>query len=230
MQVAVLGGTSGIGLAFARFWAKRNASLHLFSRGVAGSVANCIDYLESAGARSVHHKPFTAGSDAEHIKLVSHLSSIGPFDVIFIGGPSPPAGAENQVTEEHIQSAYKICIAYPLALLRSLSQLVKQNGAAYFLSSSSVDEDPLGHPFFLSCVFRRSMHSIIDQIKFEKGDLFPQIVYLKPRVVLTPLSIDYGSSLAQSSDLDVIRAALAKKFQVSKVPTADEYIEDCVKE
>src|SRR5437879_5911329 len=86
----VLGGSLGIGYAYALWHAKRGANLLVIARNEA-SLDTARDSLLGAGAKSV--RTFSADlTDPQALQLLWKRLEERELNSLFAGGPSPPAG------------------------------------------------------------------------------------------------------------------------------------------
>jgi hypothetical protein len=217
----VLGGSEGIGFAYAKMRARRRGDLVLIARRLDRLQQACSELL-SLGASSVDTIP---GDLLDEKFRTAVLSRFDPstFRTVFIGGPSPPIARIEEVTAANLRVAQEVCLIYPMAVLSWLTG-AHSLPRAIVLSSSAATEEPCGHRFYLSAVLRRVLEQHCDCLV---GLGRNRILVLRPRLVLTPLSERWGQQLLDCGHTGRdVESVLVQEFSLSTIPTADDYIAD----
>lgn len=218
----VLGGSRGIGFAFAAWLAKAQHRLIVVARD-SPVLYSAAERLRAAGAPAVES---TAGDVTDPRFRAALLDRLRTRRIrsVFIGGPSPPAGPAEDVTPENVATGYRVCIEYPFDVVRALagSRASERPPAFVFLSSSASREPMRGHPFYISALLRRSAERLLqDVVEKSTGS---SIVVLRPGVIWTELSARYATALAAVEPGRKPREILARRFHVASVPDAETYI------
>jgi hypothetical protein len=219
----VLGGSSGIGFSFAKWLAKRNQRLVIVSRG-----KDRLDYaraqLLASGATEVRSVAGDLLDQSFRSQIFRHTSTL-PLSTIFIGGPSPQAGAMGQVSGLDIESAAKSCIAYPFHVAQlAISPLRPRPLWMVFLSSSTSRDSLANHRFFLSATLRRSAEQILKRIVALAPAGSVSLSIWRPIVVYTHLAKAYARTLPRLDRTDSLRRRLEVHFDCDAILSADEYI------
>lgn len=219
MRHLVLGGSSGLGKAYASFYARRGHVLTVVARDASGLKDVRADLLE-LGAASV---AIEAGDLLDRAFRARLFGLEMMFDTILVGGPSPPAGNLSAVSAESLQVATEALIMYPFEAARwALSTSLVEKGRLIVLSSSSVNESLCDHPFFLSALLRRTLDQLVGcMADSAKGK---SVTIWKPRVVATRLAVAYASAQVGSKDLPAITRYLQEAFDVEFIPTPEEWV------
>lgn len=222
----VLGGTAGIGHAYAMTCANAGHAVYLVARDAAGLSA-AATRLGAAGASDVQ---FCAGdlNDAEFrssLRTALNAKGLLPLRSILIGGPSPPAGTLNQVTLGDMDAGYDICVRYPLEIMRWALEGALAVGGEVIVVSSSVSKEPVpGTRFAVSALFRRTLDELANELQTRFETSGRTLVIWRPRVVVTRLSLAYAQRLSGAVNmLDQIEF-LRRLFDVARVPTAAEFV------
>lgn len=220
-NVLVCGGTSGIGFAFALHFAKKGCNLTVLSRDKSFSLESIKQELLYAGAQSVQMVTCDLLDSIERGLVFARLASNSKFSYIFLGGPGPVAGSQNQIESSDVVQSYNACVSYPIHWHKVFFNHLIPNCEIWVLSSSTVNEESTkNHPFYLSTIFRKATSAIIKEWR-EQNMI---VNSLTPRVVITPLSMQFGEKLADGSKYSNPIVALEAFFEIDEIPTAEEYI------
>lgn len=216
----VLGGSSGIGLAYAQRHARAGHRLWLVARGEDG-LRRAERELLATGAAEVRTTSMDLLDEHALARLFEDVSTESSLRTLLVSGPSPPWGRESEVTPEDHELARAICVRYPSYAMDYALQALEPGGCLTVVSSSAAQEPPEGHPFHLSAVYRRQLAEISQTVAARLRSSGREFRLLHPPVVLTPLSERFA--LAQSP-LEAPAAVLARYFGVSYVQSAEEYL------
>lgn len=223
----VLGGSAGIGFAFAECCASRSHRLIIVARSKS-TLRKARKRLLASGAREV----LTISGDLLDPRFRSRLlSSLRDkrLSTLFIGGPNPPAGRVATVDWRSARRACEICILYPLHIASSVLRPPSTGIRIIFLSSSAAKEDLHSHPFFLSALFRRTAETMLEKLVSNRSTKATFVVW-RPTVVYSALAKRYARSLPRSTEDDTLMDRLKRTFRLSFVPTPREYLSRMMRE
>jgi short-subunit dehydrogenase len=215
----VLGGSTGIGYAYAERYARRGHALIIVARDQPHLEAAQATLLAS-GAGAVETVSCDLADPGARATLLRDIVEKGPFATLFVGGPGPAAGRADEVTDEDHARARDVCINYPRSLLDRAHLLIAAGGRLVLLSSSAADEPLEGHAFYLSAFYRRKISRIIRRATANESGFL--VTVLKPRAVITPLSITFAKDLSPNFDAEYV---LSEYFNLHEIPTAREYVD-----
>lgn len=216
----VLGGSTGIGFAYAERYARLGHRLVIVARD-AIKLEAAREKLVRTRASSVETRCCDLTTGARQTLLDSVLQT-PRFSTVFIGGPGPVAGSSAEICVNDHQSAREACVAYPCEVIDLGDRLLGPGGRFVILSSSAADEPFPGHRFYLSALYRRELDNCLATRAARLGSLKIDLLILKPKLVLTPLSESYASAIdAHRSPEDT----LARIFTVPKIQTPTEFMQ-----
>lgn len=224
----VLGGSEGIGFAYAMYYARKGDCLTLVARRQR-CLAEARTALLEAGAPVVAVIPNDLLDCSFRTRLSEERNS---YDSILASGPSPPAGSLDDVLAADSQylllHGYQAALAYPLEVIRlALDRALKSPGTLYLIGSTASTEPILNSPFFLSASFRRIVDAMAQELTPRFREQGKRLRIWRPRVVLTPLSVAYARHEAgRDINEEEVRALLGETFCVPKVPTGEEYVRE----
>jgi NAD(P)-dependent dehydrogenase (short-subunit alcohol dehydrogenase family) len=222
----VLGGSYGIGFAYAKWRATRHGSLALVARNRTG-LTEAREKLFKEGARqvSVIEGDLRDRLFRQAMRESFERTEAFPFDSLFIGGPAPPTGRFDTVRPEQVEPGYDTAFAYPLEMIRwSLKRALIPQGEIILLGSSASKEPLLETPFFLSGLFRRALDEVVESQQIPFGQANKRITVWRPQVVWTRLSKTYAKALSGKDSDEDLRDFLQLQFGVDQVPTADDFV------
>jgi nucleoside-diphosphate-sugar epimerase len=223
----VLGGSDGIGFAFAKWLSERRRRLVVVSRG-REHLALARKRLLALGAAEVRTVAGDVLQQPFRSRLFLSLSEL-PLSTIFIGGPSPLAGSIREITGKEIESAAQSCLAYPVHVMSfAIANGCNNRLTVVFLSSSASREELADHPFFLSAAFRRSAEQTLKRMASFRAEDCMKLVILRPSVVYTRLAMAYAQGLPSLQHNDSLLNRLRVRFHCTTVPSPDEYIRRAV--
>ena len=223
----VLGGSDGIGFAFAKWLSERRRRLVVVSRGREHLVLARKELL-ALGAAEVRTVAGDLLQQAFRSHLFRRLSKL-PLSTIFIGGPSPRAGAIGDITGKQIESAAQSCLAYPVHVMSfAIANSCKNRLTVVFLSSSASREGLADHPFLLSAAFRRAAEQTLRRMAALRVEDRMKLVILRPSVVYTRLAMAYAQGLPSLQHNDSLLNRLRARFHCTIIPSPDEYIRRAV--
>ncbi|SEN38414.1 hypothetical protein [Nitrosomonas marina] len=226
----VLGGSLGIGLAFAVCKAEKGDHVKVIARRE--EFLNAAQKtLAQAGACSVE----ILSGDLLDSSFLSKLQKDGEhYDSIFISGPSPCGGCLEKIHSLDnysaiISDAYRTAIAYPLEIIQwALGPGLRSGGSLYVVGSSASKKQILNTPFYLSAIFRRILDALVDEYTpiFHRNE--KKLKVWRPEVVLTPLSINYACKQAKSELVSNQKAKeiLEELFGLTEIPDSQKYVTD----
>jgi len=218
----VLGGSGGIGFAFAKWLAQRRCRLVVVSRHLK-ALNSARDRLLAVGAPEVMT---IAGNLLEHTfrsKMYRQLARL-EISTVFVGGPSPPSGELHTVSDKDISGACECCLAYPLEIMQFLDKHRQRLPKRLILLSSSASKESLAsHPFYLSAIFRRMAETMLNSYARENGGRISVNVW-RPRVVYTRLAKQYAQTLEPLPHGDSLPARLQIAFNSRRIPTPDTFV------
>jgi NAD(P)-dependent dehydrogenase (short-subunit alcohol dehydrogenase family) len=218
----VLGGSAGLGFAYAEHYAQRGDNLIIVARDSA-RIEEARRTLLRRGARSVEMRSSDLADAGARAELLDRLARTPPFSTIFVGGPGPPAGRADEVSDKDHARARRVCIDYPSDIFDRAAELIEAGGRFVLLSSSAADEPLEGHRFYLSALYRRQLDRLVLEARERSGVGRAEVIVLKPTVVLTPLSERFALRTRPGQPP---RQTLSQYFNVGQVRTAAEYISD----
>lgn len=219
--VLVLGGTSGIGYEFASYFAKRGYELSVVSRGKSARHEVTKHALLGLGASNVEVISCDLMNKDERLRVLKKLAADNNFKHIFLGGPGPLPGEIEMLTDQDILNSYNACIELPIHWHKIFRKHLLPHSAIWILSSSAAIEPPSEHPFHLSSVLRRGTQGIVEEWRSEGLN----VNVLAPKVVSTPMAIEYGKKLSNSSNAQLAIQALKTFFNVDRIESPETYIE-----
>lgn len=231
----VLGGSQGIGFAYAMWFAKHGAEVTIVARTACDLDKACAE-LRTMGAKA---KALVADVlDKQALEDLLESIPRNSLDAIFIGGPSPPPGflfAPSQnapapkigVTPEEFGRATYICLNYPYRVLNWACATQQASKLITILSSSASKEPSSHHRFWSSAVLRRALDDIVNDI-VQTGVFQGQIDVWRPKVVWTRLAERYAATIVSEEDSATPRERLAADFGLNSIPMPDAYVEQCI--
>lgn len=225
----ILGGSDGIGFAFANCLAEHRSRLIVVARS-RERLSRARAKLLASGAAEVRVLHGDLLNEQFRAKLFRRVSTFR-LSMIFIGGPSPPAGTIADISSKEIEAAARSCLAYPTDVMRFALSLRCSMGLdplkVIFLSSSASRDDLADHPFFLSALFRSAAERLLKRIAALRVDEQVELLIWRPTVVYTRLAKAYASTLPSLAPDDSLRDRLRRAFH-SAVPSPSEYIQSIV--
>jgi len=222
----VLGGSEGIGFAYALYRAKQGDHLMIVARRHKRllEAKTALLNAEAAIVETIE------GDLLDRHFRASLWEAQGDFDTILASGPSPPSGSMQEALsgdyDQLVVRGYQSAIAYPLEVMRwGLDLGLRSPGTLYLVGSSASKEPILDSPFFFSATFRRVIDVLANEFAASYQERGKRVVVWHPRVVLTPLSIEYAHRTTGKVLTDEeARALLKQSFDVTHVPTGDKYV------
>src|SRR5690242_2117094 len=97
----VLGGSKGIGFAFAKYRAPQGAEFVVVARHQR-TLDRACNRLRAEGATKTLAVPLDLSHTGERRRFLQKLTGNSSFDGIFVGGPSPPPGDYTDVTKTKV--------------------------------------------------------------------------------------------------------------------------------
>lgn len=228
----ILGGSEGIGYAYAEAMAARGGELTLVARRLEPLQA-AREALLLAGASVVSLISGDVLSKPFRDVLRNQCKQ---FDSIFVSGPSPQPGGleliEAEDFEMHALDACKSCFVYPLEIMEwALGVGLAIGGRLIVVSSSAISSPVTETHFLLSRLFRSALHELMPayQEKFNENKKIVKI--WKPKAVLTPLAISFAKKkyFAELDDNSVLHNLLVV-LGVESIPSASYYVEQELRE
>jgi NADP-dependent 3-hydroxy acid dehydrogenase YdfG len=218
----VLGGSAGIGFAFAEWCARKSQRLVVVGRH-RPRLQKAGQALLAAGADEV----ICIGGDVLdprfRSKLLSQLTE-KRISTVFIGGPSPPARGASTVDWRSLQQTSEICLVYPVHILSSILAGGPTNVHFIFLSSSAARERLENHPFFLSASLRRTAEVVLKNLVAERSNGDISLSIWRPKVVYTNLAKRYAHLLPARGHGDSPLSRLERRFGVLAIPSPEEFV------
>jgi hypothetical protein len=223
----VLGGSHGIGYAYAEYWAAKGHRLVLVGRGEA-DLNLAADRLLAVGATSTNTICGDVLNGAFRSDLFSKLDTT-PLKTILVGGPSPLAGNCASIVPSDLASSHEICVIYPAQVLHwAQVRVCRHPQRIIIVSSSAAREGACHRHFFLSALYRRVLDELIDCSQ-RAGSISNSVEVWYPHVVLTRLSGRFAEKLVvQHSSTDPVEA-LKNYLSVENIPSAREYVWEQIK-
>jgi NAD(P)-dependent dehydrogenase (short-subunit alcohol dehydrogenase family) len=222
----VLGGSDGIGFAFAEWLAEHQCRLIVVARNKE-RLSRARTKLLASGAAEVRILAGDLLNPRFRAGLFRRASTIR-LSLIFIGGPSPPAGTIDQISSNEVEAGAKSCLAYPVDVMRfALSHHASRKRdplTIIFLSSSASKDDLPDHPFFLSALFRSAAEHLLKRIAELHLHERVELLIWRPTVVYTRLAKAYAATLPLFSPDGSLSDRLRRIFH-SPVPSPTEYIQ-----
>lgn len=219
----VLGGSRGIGFAFARLRAPQSAEFIVVARHLK-TLERACDQLRVEGAKKTRAVPLDLSNTGERRKFLRKLAHGPSFDGIFVGGPSPPPGPYNRVTSEMAATAYEVVVQYPLEVMDLARTTLRRGGTLTILSSSASKEQLFDHEFFLSAAMRRILDTLATELKSVMSDNGQHLIVWRPKVVLTDLSLSYAKKQGGVKSKEDAIEWLKLRHRVPEVLTAMEFV------
>lgn len=209
MSHLILGGSHGIGYAYAAHLARSGSKLHLVARNE-GDLRTAAVSLESQGAGSVAWD----STDVLSSNLTAATFCSASYDSVFIGGPSPPPGTLPDLSPEALGKAFHVAVVYPFRVLAWCQTAGLRPGGTAIVLSSSASQEPLSdHQFFPSALSRRALDSLVECLRTPFAETGLQLLIWRPVVVWTRLSKRYAQSLNPGvHDDSELKAALSARF------------------
>lgn len=220
----VLGGSAGIGLAFAMLRARQRADLVIIARH-SRKLKKACELLRREGAKHVRPVQLDLSNTAARRAFLHSVTQRSSFDGIFVGGPSPPPGQRKKVTAKMAAVGYKVALEYPLDAIDFARVALRPRGTLIILSSSASREPLHDHEFFLSAAFRRLLNLAVKEFEPVLSATGRRLIMWRPKVVLTQLSESYARAQAHVTTKEAILAWLKSRHGVSKIPTAIQFAE-----
>jgi NAD(P)-dependent dehydrogenase (short-subunit alcohol dehydrogenase family) len=215
----ILGGSDGIGKAYAMYYAKEGHALDIVARH-SGRLNAARNQLIRAGSSSVSVHEGDVLQHTFRSLLLDELCP--PYSSILIGGPSPPAGLLDDLNEDALRRGMEVLYLYPFEIASwAFRQALSERGRLILLSSSAVDEPLCSHPFFISALFRRSLHQLLECMA-QRSNRALRI--WKPQVVATTLAKAYAIRAIDQSDPGKIDEFLKRQFDVKNIATPEEWV------
>jgi len=225
----VLGGARGIGFAQARRLAKEGRSIGLVGRNPA-RLDHARRRLLRYGARSVEINVADLAEPRQRAALLDRLKANSkPLVSLFVGGPGPRAGRIDEIDAQDEKRAREVCVSYPADMLAIAPSLMPFGGRLYLLSSSASIEPIEGHHFYLSARYRRELDKLAERHLASLSACSIDLIVLRPRVVLTQMSLAYACSRGARGPA-AVRTVLKDRFDVASVPSAESYLRRAISE
>lgn len=223
----VLGGSQGIGFAYAAHMAARGDNLALVARRPTQLATAKADLL-SKGAASVE----TLIGDLLDPDFRARLKDFGGgYDSILVSGPSPPVGGLEITAEPNwSRLALQGCrasLVYPVEILEwALGAGLVAHGRLILVSSASAAAEISDTPFLLSRLFRALLHELLPAFESRFAALSRSLYVWRPTVILTPLSIAFAAQLAARAinEQEAYRI-LSDRLGITDLRDAREYVE-----
>lgn len=218
----VLGGSHGIGYAYAEYWATRGESIILVARD-SNDLRRAELRLLKTGASSVRAISGDLLNEQFRDSLFGTLAEV-TFVTVLVSGPSPPAGELPSVGIDAFYRAHEACIIYPLSALRWLMSRPQPIPDRIFLISSDAIANRCSTRFFLSSLYRRALDDVIECMKRESNALGAALEVWYPVVVRTRLAEQYAQRIADADVEGGLDEILSKYLGVERVSSAEAYI------
>lgn len=219
----VLGGSHGIGYAFAQRAATRGTALHLVARNERDLRA-AARRLTRLGARSVQVVAGDLLDEAFRADLWHGFERFR-FSTIVASGPSPPSGRYSTATPDRMRVANEIVLVYPAWVLAfALAGRLRADGALVLVGSSVVASSVFETPFALSCLYRTALEKLVEDHRAVFASARKRLYLWRPEVVFTRLARQRARTLAPGASSAVQRAALRRELG-HNVLTPLQYVE-----
>lgn len=230
----VLGGTRGIGAAYARLLARQGARLILIGRE-SGSRNATAQECRELGSSEIRTEAVDL-SNATVFNAWLAKQDDARFESVFLGGPSPTPGDWTTVgSSEHAHAAW-VCVGLPAMLLQWLRGRTNPDEPVkmVWLGSHVTWELESKHRFFLSGLYRRTTRAWLDSVNSEANWI--RVKILEPKVVESGLSLTYAATrqgrlvgsdperMLTVTEREALRNFLAQDFSIVSVPTSDEFV------
>lgn len=222
----VLGGSEGMGFAYAMHFAKRGDAVVLVARRAKGLSAAARS-LRAAGAAHVTTYQLDLRKSRERLTLLRRLNTV-PFETVLVGGPTPPPGHRRDVSHRSVTIAAEVCVAYPMEIMSWLLKRVSPIRAMAIISSSAVRETRENHPFFLSSIFRHATDMLVKTYKYDLEQHGTRVTVWYPRVVATPLALKYAKKLPPLPVRDSALNRLARVCGVRSIPLPEVFVNEMI--
>lgn len=216
----ILGGSHGIGFAYASHFASQRDRLVLVGRN-GEDLANSRAILERSGSPEVESVVADL-LDPDDRRRIMRRWPPHKVSTVFVGGPSPPVGSLASATIKELDRACEVCLSYPVDILQGYTGARDPRPRIVILSSSAADEPLCDHQFFLSALLRRNLDAIVNCLSAQIDSV---VEVWKPHVVFTRLSRRFAEQLTDGRSDEALKAVLADHFGVRSVPTAQEYVD-----
>jgi short-subunit dehydrogenase len=218
----VLGGSTGIGFAFAEWCAAKGRRLILVGRH-RPKLTRARNHLIEVGATEVTLRNGDLLDLEFRAKLLDWLNR-KHLSTVFIGGPTPPQLDPSGSTWLEAQRAVETCIVYPVHIFGALLKNTSWETEVIFLSSSAAREKLEGHPFFWSAAIRPAAEKILTALARNRRDRRIKVAVWRPKVVDTDLARRYSTFLPPCGKNDSLTNRLKRQFGVSRLLTPREYV------
>lgn len=218
----VLGGSAGIGFAYAEWCAARKRRLIIVGQQ-RSKLTRARRELIEAGATEVICRSGNLLDSRFRTRLLAALAK-KHLSAMFIGGPTPPTSDAPLPAWRAAQEASEACIVYPVHMLDTVFRGQTSSVEVIFLSSSAAQEEVEQHPFFWSATLRPVAEAALKSLVRERDDVGTTIDVWRPRVVNTELARRYATSLPRCEDNDSLVNRLRQQFHLSQIPTPKEYV------
>jgi len=223
----VIGGSAGIGYAYAFRRAVERGTITLVARNPAG-LRRAAARLRRAGAADVEVFSCDIADPEARGAMMRGLEG-RKFGSVLLSGPSPPFGPLSSVDGVQIHTASEIALVYPLELARwALRGGVVKGGRFVVISSSAAVEPLCEHEFFLSALLRRSLETMLGCLEDAFVRSAVRLEVWRPRLVLTHAARRYARSLGANRPADVHRR-LRQHFGFAPVAPA-KFVRLCEEE
>jgi NAD(P)-dependent dehydrogenase (short-subunit alcohol dehydrogenase family) len=203
---------------------RRGFRVHIVARN-AERLALARQELIEYGAPEVETSCVDLASPEARGAFLRRIAASGiAYRDIFVGGPGPRAGLEADCTSQDHLHAREVCLRYPEDVFAHAFSLMPAGGTITLLSSSAATEPLTGHRFHLSADYRTILELVVDYWSAELASDGIDLTVIRPRVVMTPLSLRYAYRSGAKSVSDASQL-LASVFAVGSVPSSEEYLD-----
>lgn len=221
----ILGGSRGIGFAYAQAVSRRapKSSIQIIARDVE-QIDQAVEKLSAQHDGPISGACIDLTQPDQRLALWDTVRRGDTYTSVFLGGPGPQPVRAATAKNVDIVRAYDICVRFPSEVFDRAHDLLAVGGRIFWLSSAASQEPLRDSPFYLSGAFRRITDQLVVDHRDRLRDRGISIHVLRPRVVLTSLSIAYGKKLADDGMGTDAESALRLAFGVDQIETAEEYV------
>ena len=191
-KVAVItGGTSGIGEATARLFAREGAAVVVAGRNVEKGTA----VAEALGGPSVFH-PVDVVHEAEIAGLVdATVERFGRLDCLFNNAGAPTPGAIDTVTEEQLDAGMRLLLGSVLFGIKHGARVMREGGGGAIINNSSIAAHRAGQGGIVYSAAKAAVSHVTRLAAAELGPAGIRVNAISPGAIATPIFWG-GSSVA----------------------------------